>query len=68
VAERAIVMTPPCGATAPVGDPYDGNIETAVSHQRLQRREDHLVGEIACRPEEDERIRAQHRCHGWFSP
>ena len=52
---------------AGLGDPDHRNVEVAALQHRLQRREDLLVGEVARRPEEHQRVRVG-RGHGrpWF--
>ena len=43
---------------ARLGHPDDGKVEAPAARQRLQRREDLLVGEVSGRAEEDQRVGA----------
>src|SRR5262245_55039137 len=49
------------------GDADHGDVQGAATDQRLQRRKDLLVREIAGGPEDDEGVRAQRGAHGRFS-
>ncbi len=53
LARACEVVEPPVGE----GDADDGDAERAAGYHAVEGREDELVGEVARRAEEDERVR-----------